>query len=100
MPSSPRGRSRGKSPGKPKATKKAVNPEAEVSSIVADLRRNFDNGVNSSYEARITNLEALRTVLVKGKAQLCEALRKDLGKCEVEVRIHVPSPSPTSTFLP
>ncbi|GMH56472.1 hypothetical protein TL16_g02142 [Triparma laevis f. inornata] len=80
--SSPRGRSRGKSPGAKKAAPK--NPEAQVPSIVAELRKNFDNGVNKSYESRIRNLEGLRTVLVKGKAKLCEALRKDLGKCEVE----------------
>ena len=50
-----------------------------VEEIVTALRTNFKAGLNKSYEARIRNLEALRTVLVKGRERLCEALKE--GEC-------------------
>lgn len=56
----------------------------DVEGIVDELRKNFNAGVNKSYESRIRNLEALRSILIKGREKLCEALKADLNKCSVE----------------
>lgn len=40
--------------------------------------------MNKSYESRVSNLEGLRSVILKGRSKLCEAMKKDLNKSEVE----------------
>lgn len=91
-------RSRSKSPGrktKGKGDSKLMTDATasqDVKTIVSSLRANFDAGVLKSYESRVKNLESLRTLLVKGRAKLCAALKDDLGKCMVEVRRHVTPP--------
>ena len=49
-----------------------------------ELRKSFEAGVNKSYESRVSNLEGLRSVILKGRSKLCEAMKKDLNKSEVE----------------
>jgi len=49
----------------------SINVE-DVEDLVEVLRANYENGINKSYEARIRNLESLRTLLVKGREKLCK----------------------------
>ena len=56
----------------------------DVPKLVKSLRTSFDNGINKSLASRIRNLESLRDVLVKGREELCTALKKDLNKNEPE----------------
>ena len=73
-------RSRSKSPVTSKKKKGKANQKNSVPSInvedvedlVEVLRANYENGINKSYEARIRNLESLRTLLVKGREKLCK----------------------------
>ncbi len=56
----------------------------DIPGLVAAARAAFDRGVTRPYQARIARLQALRSVLVEGEAELLEALHVDLRKPDIE----------------
>ena len=55
-----------------------------VPGMVKELRQTFRSGLTSSRDFRLAQLRAFRTMMVKGRAELAEALGKDLHKAPTE----------------
>jgi acyl-CoA reductase-like NAD-dependent aldehyde dehydrogenase len=56
----------------------------DYSSLVNDLRTTFNTQKTLSYEWRMNELAQLKRMVCENEKKMCEAVMKDLGRCEVE----------------
>ena len=56
----------------------------KIPEIVSTLRDSFNTGVTKTREWRLHHLQAMRRMMEEGKQRLCQGMKQDVGKSELE----------------